>query len=191
MKKESIQPIVLTNRDQAKDTLVYSLYFITVVIVLLISYVIFDYDNKFIVSAGLFFACAMWAIIKSVKMRMSMPDVIEFIRIDENGIRIRDEKEWFIPWQKVRSITFYNKYPQYAKLHMGLDYERNGDVASLRINLQPYSEILVFRKGFRKWKKAIDYYSGRDDIVTNKHLNITRLEADNYNPFSPNNIGKK
>ena len=185
-KKESIKPIVLTNRDQAKDTLVYSLYFITVVIVLLISYVIFDYDNKFIVSAGLFFACAMWAIIKSVKMRMSMPDVIEFIRIDENGIRIRDEKEWFIPWQKVRSITFYNKYPQYAKLHMGLDYEKNGDVASLRIDLQPYSEILFFRK----WKKAIDYYSGRDDIVTNKHLTIARLEADNYNPFSLNNIDK-
>lgn len=133
----------------------------------------------------------MWAIIKSVKMRMSMPDVIEFIRIDENGIRIRDEKEWFIPWQKVRSITFYNKYPQYAKLHMGLDYERNGDVASLRIDLQPYSEILYLIKCFRKWKKAIDYYSGRDDIVTNKHLNFARLEADNYNPFSLKNIGKK
>ena len=186
MKNESIQPIVLTNRDQAKDTLVYSLYFITVVIVLLISYVIFDYYNKFIVLAGLSFAWAMWAIVDALKIKKSMPDVIEFIRIDENGIRIRDEKEWFIPWQKVRSITFYNKYPQYAKLHMGLDYERNGDVASLRIDLQPYSEILFFRK----WKKAIDYYSGRDDIVTNKHLTIARLEADDYDPFSPNNIDK-
>ena len=137
----------MTNRDQAKDTLVYSLYFITVVIVLLISYVIFDYDNKFIVSAGLFFACAMWAIIKSVKMRMSMPDVIEFIRIDENGIRIRDEKEWFIPWQKVRSITFYIKYPQYEKLHMGLDYERNGDVASLRIDVfSIVMSLVLFRR---------------------------------------------
>ena len=191
MKKESIQPIVLTNRDQVKDTLFYSIYGFFCMIICILSYFIFDYYNKFIVTAGLSFAWAMWAIIKSVKMRMSMPDVIEFIRIDENGIRIRDEKEWFIPWQKVRSITFYIKYPQYEQLHMGLDYERNGDVASLRIDLQPYSEILVFRKGFRKWKKAIDYYSGRDDIVTNKHLNITRLEADNYNPFSPNNIGKK
>ena len=157
----------------------------------LILYIIFDYYRKCIFLAGLTFACAMWAIVDALKIKKSMPDVIEFIRIDENGIRIRDEKEWFIPWQKVRSITFYNKYPHYVKLHMGLDYERNGDVASLRIDLQPYSEILVFRKGFRKWKKAIDYYSGRDDIVTNKHLNITRLEADNYNPFSPNNIGKK
>ncbi|MBQ0127544.1 MAG: hypothetical protein KBS80_06110 [Bacteroidales bacterium] len=70
---------------------------------------------------------------------------------------------------------------------MGIDYEKNGDVASLRINLQPYIEILRFRK----WKKAIDYYSGREDIVTNKHLSIARLEADDYDPYSRNKKGRK
>ena len=185
-KKESIKPIVLKNRDQVKNTLVISILAFSILFYFLICYVIFDHYRKCLVLAGLCFAWAMWAIVDALKIKKSMPDVIEFIRIDENGIRIRDEKEWFIPWQKVRSITFYNKYPHYVKLHMGLDYERNGDVASLRIDLQPYSEILFFRK----WKKAIDYYSGRDDIVTNKHLTIARLEADDYDPFSPNNIDK-
>lgn len=185
MEKESIKPIVLTNRDQVKNTLVYFLLFFSMVILNLIFYVIFDYYPKFLFLAGLTFAFAIWSIVKSVKVKNSMPYVIEFIRIDENGIRIKDKKEWLIPWQQIRSVTFYNRYRDCAGLHVGIDYERN-EVASLRIDLQPYYDIL----NFRKWKRAIDFYSGRDDIVTNKHLKKARLEADDYNSYSSQNRKK-
>ena len=187
MKKEPIKPIVLKNRDQVKNTLVISILAFSLLFYFLICYVIFDHYRKCLVFAGLCFAWGMWELVDALKIKKSMPDVIEFIRIDENGIRLRDEKEYSIPWNKIRSITFYNKYPNQARLHMGIDYEKNGDVASLRINLQPYIEILRFRK----WKKAIDYYSGRDDIVTNKHFSIARLEADDYDPYSPHKKGRK
>ena len=187
MKKEPIKPIVLKNRDQVKNTLMYVLLYFSFMIISLVSYFILDYFRKFIFLAGLSFVIAMWFIVKALIIKKSMPNVIEFIRIDENGIRLRDEKEYSIPWNKIRSITFYNKYPNQARLHMGIDYEKNGDVASLRINLQPYIEILRFKK----WKKAIDYYSGRDDIVTNKHFSIARLEADDYDPYSPHKKGRK
>lgn len=187
MKAKPIKPIVLKNRDQVKNTLMYVLLYFSFMIISLVSYFILDYFRKFIFLAGLSFVIAMWFIVKALKIKKSMPNVIEFIRIDENGIRLRDEKEYSIPWNKIRSITFYNKYPNQARLHMGIDYEKNGDVASLRINLQPYIEILRFRK----WKKAIDYYSGREDIVTNKHLSIARLEADDYDPYSRNKKGRK
>lgn len=188
MKTKPIKPIVLMNRDQVKNILVYAIMIFTCMIISLILYVTLgnEYHRKLIFLAGLFFAITIGSIVKSVKVKKSMPYIIEFIRIDENGIRIRDEKEWFIPWQHIRNITFYNKYPHHANLHMRIDYEKNG-VASLRIDLQPYSEILHFRK----WKKAIDYYSGRDDIVTNKHLTIARLEADDYDPYSPHKKGRK
>ena len=187
MKTKPIKPIVLKNRDQVKNTLMCSLLYFSFMIISLVSYFILDYFRKFIFLAGLSFVIAMWFIVDALKIKKSMPDVIEFIRIDENGIRLRDEKEYSIPWNKIRSITFYNKYPHHARLHMGIDYEKNGDVASLRIDLQHYSEILRFRK----WKKAIDYYSGRDDIVTNKHFSIARLEADDYDPYSPHKKGRK
>lgn len=187
MKNESIKPIVLKNRDQVKSAFLCSIYDFSLLFIILILYVIFDNDRRCLFLSGLCFALAMWEIVDAVKIKKSMPYVTEFIRIDENGIKIRDEKEWSIPWKIIRSITFYNKYPHHARLHMGIDYEKNGDVASLRINLQPYSEILRFRK----WKKAIDYYSGRDDIVTNKHLSIARLEADDYDPYSRNKKARK
>lgn len=120
---------------------------------------------------------AMWFLVYALKTKKSMPYVIEFIRIDENGIRIRNKIECFIPWQHIQSITFYNKYPHTADLHMGIDYKVYS-VHNIRIDLDRYSHILFFRK----WKKAIDYYSGRDDIVTNKHLCKALLKADDYDP---------
>lgn len=171
MKGKTYSPIVITNYDKAKNYQRSSTVMFSATLIVLLIYVLIDGRILYLFWAGVICLSGIFDMANANRVKKSLKEDMEYLRIDERGIRIIDEKERFLPWAQIRSITFYNR----PNIHMGIVYENN-KLESTSVNLQPFVDIIFFWK----WKKVIDYYAGREDIITNKHLLTYFLGADDH-----------
>ena len=171
-----VDPLVLTNEDKVKNVHKRLIVGIVVLVSTAILFSCFGWTSKLVI-------VYFWGVLTTLyhfhdfrKKKKSITEREEYLRIDENGVRVNSEGiQEFIEWDDVEDITFYAFRKHENIYHMTIKYKDGKNTGVIRMDLGDYNEII----SNRKWKKAIIHFSGRDDIVGNKHTWLIFAKEDN------------
>lgn len=176
MKNKSIEPLILTNADKAKNERKRLIGGLIILALCLLVFSLLSWDIRCIIVCVFTFIMQISIFIDYRKSVKAVAEVEEYLRIDEKGVQIKIEGEsTFILWNNVLSATFYSWHNHKNLFHLSIRYKERNYVITTRINLSDYNEIV----SCRKWKKAIIHFSGREDIVGNKHTWLVFAKEDN------------
>ena len=177
MKDNRIEPLVLTSEGQVKNELKRFIVYLAVWLLGIIVFICLGLVKKFIILYGVFFIFVILDFVNYIKKKKSITEREEYLRIDENGVKVNCNKvQEFIQWKSVESIAFYSSLKNTIFYHIAIVYKEYGKLMVIRIELQDYVEVV----SRRKWKKAIIHFSGREDIVDNKRAELWLVKNDSY-----------